>query len=127
MPPIQSNKPPSPWRMILSRVLMIVVLAALVGFTLNQISLFLQRSHQPAGFIRGMVQGALMPMSFPNLLVGNDVVIYSSQNTGVHYKLGYTLGVNVCGLIFFGFFFWRLRRLKKWAAAQDLAASHENR
>ena len=53
-----------------------------------------------------------MPISMPNLLFGHDVAIYAANNTGRTYKLGYTLGVNGCGLIFFGFFFWRVRRMK---------------
>ena len=56
-----------------------------------------------------------MPMALPNLLVGRDVSIYSPNNTGVPYKLGYTAGVNVCGAIFFGFFYWRLNRIHRWA------------
>ena len=59
-----------------------------------------------------MVQGALMPITMPNLILGNDATIYAANNTGRNYKIGYTLGVNTCGLIFFGFFFWRVRRMK---------------
>jgi hypothetical protein len=36
-----------------------------------------------------------------------------AEQHGVGYKLGYTTGVNVCGAIFFGFFFWRLNRWRK--------------
>ena len=60
-----------------------------------------------------MVHGALMPLAMPNLLVGNDVAIYAANNTGRTYKLGYSLGVNLCGLIFFGFFFWRVRQWRQ--------------
>jgi hypothetical protein len=104
---------------ILRRLLMIAMLAFCIGLTLNQIARTLEKSRQPAGFARGLLQGALMPMSMPNLLVGNNVTIYAEKNTGVSYKLGYTTGVNSCGAIFFGFFFWRLRRLKKWASASN--------
>ena len=69
---------------------------------------------QVCSFVRGMLQGALMPMAMPNLLVGRDVVIYSQRNNGVTYKLGYTAGVNVCGAIFFGLFFWWVSR---WRAS----------
>ena len=106
---------------ILKRVLMIVAVAFCIGLILNQIARSLEKSHQPAGFARGLLQGALMPMAMPNLLVGNNVTIYAENNTGVTYKLGYTTGVNSCGTIFFGFFFWRLRRLKKWATASTEA------
>jgi hypothetical protein len=106
---------------IFVRLLMIVMLAFCIGWILNQVAHSLEKSHRPAGFARGLLQGALMPMSMPNLLVGNNVTIYAENNTGVSYKLGYTTGVNGCGAIFFGFFFWRLRRLKKWATASKEA------
>jgi hypothetical protein len=54
-----------------------------------------------------------MPMSMPNLLVGRDVTIYSQNNTGVSYKLGYTTGVNACGALFFGVVFWRFNKLRR--------------
>jgi len=60
-----------------------------------------------------MMHGALMPLAMPNLLLGNDVAIYAMNNTGRTYKLGYALGVNLCGLIFFGFFFWRVRKWRE--------------
>jgi hypothetical protein len=68
---------------------------------------------QPAGFSRGVLHGVLMPMALPNLLIGHDVTIYAASNTGRSYKLGYTAGVNACGLIFFGFFFWRVNRIRR--------------
>ena len=54
-----------------------------------------------------------MPMSFPNLLVGRDITIYSQNNTGLMYKLGYTSGVNACGALFFGLLFWRWSKFRK--------------
>jgi len=56
-----------------------------------------------------------MPLALPNLAVGNDVIIYSENNTGRTYKLGYTVGVNGCGLLFFGIFFWRMSRWRRAA------------
>ena len=98
--------------MVLKRVAMIILLAFAIGWTLNRIEVALEKRNQPAGFFRGVVQGALMPMALPNLAVGQDVAIYAQNNTGRGYKIGYTMGVNVCGLIFFGFFFWRVRRMR---------------
>ncbi len=60
-----------------------------------------------AGFALGMLHGALMPMALPSLALGKDVAIYASDNTGRAYKLGYIVGIDVCGLIFFGALFWR--------------------
>lgn len=95
---------------ILARVLMFLVLAFAIGAVLNRVALTLQKSSRPAGFGRGMLQGALMPMALPNLLVGRDITIYSQNNTGVKYKLGYTAGVNACGAVFFGVLYWRVSR-----------------
>lgn len=104
------------WWKIFKRTLSILALALALGFGMRHMSAALERSAAPAGFGRGMLQGALMPCALPNLLVGNDVSIYNANNTGVSYKLGYTCGVNVCGAFFFGLFFLRLSRWRKVAA-----------
>ena len=96
------------WRKVVFRVLIILAVAILIGRTLEIIAKSMNASTRPAGFGHGMIQGALMPMAMPNLLVGKDVTIYAQNNTGLSYKLGYTAGVNGCGAIFFGFFFWRV-------------------
>ncbi len=92
------------------RLAVYVVLAFAIGALLNRVAASLERSARPAGFTRGVLQGALMPMALPNLLVGRDVAIYSQLNTGVQYKLGYTSGVNACGALFFGVLYWRVSR-----------------
>jgi ABC-type Fe3+ transport system permease subunit len=58
------------------------------------------------GFGHGCVHGALMPMALPSLVMGNDVEIFAANNSGRGYKLGYIIGINVCGLVFFGSAFW---------------------
>jgi len=63
-----------------------------------------------AGFRVGMLHGALMPMALPNLLMGKDVPIFAPRHEGRIYKLGYITGINLCGMLFFGFAFWRPRR-----------------
>jgi len=103
------------WWKIPLRLLFFILLAVAIGWTLHGIGKSMERSARPAGFSRGMIQGALMPMALPNLLVGNDVPIYALHNTGLTYKLGYTVGVNAAGMLFFGFFFWRVNRLRRWA------------
>jgi hypothetical protein len=87
-----------------------LIVAMMVGTTFHFAGPWIYDVRQPAGFVRGMVHGAAMPLAMPNLVVGSDVSIYADNNTGRTYKLGYTLGVNGCGLVFFGFFFWRLGR-----------------
>src|SRR6185503_19561860 len=92
------------------KIVFIILVAFMIGVILNKISAGFEHDTCPAGFLRGMLQGALMPMSLPNLLVGKDVNIYSPNNSGTTYKLGYTMGTNTCGAIFFGLFFWRVTR-----------------
>jgi hypothetical protein len=101
------------WFKILKRTVSVLVVAFVLGYGMRHTSAALERSAAPAGFGRGMLQGALMPCALPNLLVGNDVSIYNPNNTGVSYKLGYTCGVNACGAVFFGIFFLRLNRWRK--------------
>jgi len=98
----------------LIRLLIILAVALAIGSVLHKVSNEMEGdSAHPAGFVRGVAQGALMPLALPNLLVGHDVPIYSRHNTGRTYKLGYTVGVNGCGALFFGLLFWRLHRLRK--------------
>lgn len=116
-PPLQpSVRTSSPyWWRIPLRLIVLLVVAYAIGAVLNRVSASFKSSAAPAGFGRGVVQGALMPMALPNLLVGRDVSIYSEKNTGVPYKFGYTVGVNACGAFFFGMLYWRLLRWRRWA------------
>jgi len=102
---------------IMLRLMMAGMVVLLVGLVLQRIERSLETAGKPAGFSRGLLQGALMPMALPNLAVGSDVTIYAPNNTGRTYKLGYTAGVNVCGLIVFGAFFWRLSRMRRRSIA----------
>jgi hypothetical protein len=100
----------------LRTIALFVAVAGGIGWTLNRTEQALDHDPAPAGLGRGLLHGALMPLALPNLLIGRDVPIYAVHNTGVSYKLGYTAGVNACGALFFGFFYWRLHRLRKRTA-----------
>jgi hypothetical protein len=104
--------PPPLWKRILIRVLIVVVVTTVFSLILNYSSES-ATSTQPAGFSKGLLHGALMPGAMPQLLMGHDVTIYAQNNTGRMYKLGYTAGVNGCGAIFFGVFYWRFSRWRK--------------
>lgn len=93
---------------------LILLTAYGIGLGLNHLSRTMDRRPEPAGFARGMLQGALMPCTLPTLLMGHDVTIYSSNNNGVFYKLGYTSGVNLCGALFFGLLYRRLARFRRF-------------
>ena len=64
-----------------------------------------------AGFHSGVIQGALMPAALPTLLMGKDLPIYAPNNVGRGYNIGFILGINACGTLFFGIAFWRPRKL----------------
>jgi hypothetical protein len=97
---------PTKWRnLIITFVIWTLVMFG-VGMILDGSARADLHQDQPAGFGLGMVHGALMPLALPRLATGGDVAIYARNNTGRSYHLGYTLGVNLCGAIFFGFSFW---------------------
>ena len=108
----EPKPPPSRLKRILGRFLGIIGAAVVIGAVFHFVAQGAQRL-RPAGFKAGLAHGALMPMALPNLLVGDDVTIYAQENTGRLYKLGYTAGVNGCGLLFFGLFFWRVSRWRR--------------
>jgi hypothetical protein len=96
------------------RGLFVVLLAYALGWVTNRSVIITNRSKAAPGFGAGVVHGALMPGAMLSLLCGRDIVIYSARNSGRLYNLGYTFGVNACGAIFFGMFYWRLSRLRRW-------------
>jgi hypothetical protein len=95
------------------RVLGVLGAAVVIGTILHFVARAAHGVTPPADFKAGVLHGVLMPLALPNLLVGDDVTIYAPENLGRPYKLGYTVGVNGCGLLFFGFFFWRVRRWRR--------------
>ena len=107
-------------RKIAVRIISFLIVATLFTCVTRGLIFMANRETGPAGFAKGMVHGALMPCALPNLLIGNDVTIYAAENTGRTYKLGYTVGVNSCGAIFFGIFFWRVSRWKRMRDAKSV-------
>ncbi len=92
---------------------MFLIFANALGFGFHFTQKSLQQPRGPAGFGLGVLHGAFMPLALPSLLLGRNVEIYAADNTGRTYKMGYSAGVNGCGLIFFGFFFRRVSRWRK--------------
>ncbi len=66
-----------------------------------------------AHFKMGIVHGILMPAAFPGLLAGHDLPIYAPNNSGRNYKIGYILGINTCGTLFFGVAYWGMGQRRK--------------
>jgi hypothetical protein len=96
-----------------------VIVIKIVALTLFGLALGLAqawatpRLYEPkrvANIHMGVLHGILMPAALPGLLLGNDLPIYAPNNTGRPYNIGYILGLNLCGTIFFGIGFWSPRR-----------------
>ena len=94
-------------RRLFRRVLVGVGVAVVIGLVTGGIARHESQREVPAGLGAGLVHGAAMPCMLPGLLLGHDAFLYASMNTGRTYKLGYTLGVNLCGALFFGLVYRR--------------------
>ena len=92
---------------LLIKAVKFVIVAAVFGWVYAWASPLAFPKDARPGFVYGMAHGALMPMALPSLVMGNDVDIFASNNSGRGYKIGYIVGINVCGIIFFGSVFWQ--------------------
>lgn len=98
------------WGVWAVRIVVTVIVALLIGSAASAATRWDSKLSETPGFGRGMLHGVLMPVAWPTLLAGHDQIIYAERNSGRTYKLGYSMGVNLSGLLFFGWFFMRLRR-----------------
>ena len=94
----------------LSKAVSLVVTGLVFGWIYAWAVPRLYRPEVKAGFWPGALHGALMPVALPSLVMGKDVPIFTANNTGRSYKLGYIAGINLCGLVFFGLAFRQPRR-----------------
>jgi hypothetical protein len=92
---------------LLVKTVVFIIVAAIFGWVYAWASPRVFPKDIRAGFGYGMAHGALMPMALPSLAMGKDVDIFAANNSGRGYKLGYIVGINLCGLAFFGPVFWR--------------------
>lgn len=107
--PIEASSKPfglSIWQFIVVKCVVmsifIAILASLQGWAARNS----YKPEQCADFKTGLLHGVLMPASFPTLVMGHDIPIYAPNNTGKNYKIGYLLGINTCGSVFFGLAYW---------------------
>lgn len=95
---------------ITTKIIILVVLGVALGFAQAWASSRYYKPDHVAGFRIGVLEGILMPAALPGLLMGNDFPIYAPNNSGRLYNIGYLLGVNTCGTLFFGVTFRQPRR-----------------
>lgn len=111
--PSSSPRPTSVWLRLLRTVCVLAFFAFLFTWLLRVSDRSMQEHGRSAGFTLGVLHGICMPAAMPHLLLGVDIPIYATENTGRTYKLGYTVGVNSAGLVFFGSFYWRFQRMRR--------------
>ena len=97
-------------KLITIKIIVLTALALALGFVQGWVSSRCYKPDHVAGFHMGVLHGTLMPAALPGLLMGQDLPIYAPNNTGRTYNIGFAVGVNFCGTIFFGISFWQPRR-----------------
>jgi hypothetical protein len=102
--------PRPPLKEVSMKIVILILLGALLGLGHGWAATRLYSPTRMAGFHTGVVEGALMPAAMPSLLMGKDLPIYAPNNTGRGYNIGFLLGINFCGTVFFGIAFWRPRK-----------------
>jgi hypothetical protein len=112
---------------LLTKAAILIVVGLLLGWVYAWASPRVYPRESALGFRYGVVHGGLMPMALPSLLMGQDVEIFASNNSGRGYKLGYIVGINLCGLIFFGSAFWRPRAKPTEAVGDEAAYKNQPR
>jgi len=103
----------SPAKVILVKIIVLTAISLGLGFTHDWASTRYYQPEYVAGFNTGLLEGALMPAALPGLLMGHDLPIYAPNNVGRGYKIGYIVGLNTCGTLFFGIAFWQPRSRRK--------------
>ena len=99
-------------KFIIIKFVAVTALTAALALLQGQASKNTYDSGRQADIKMGVLHGILMPAALPGLFAGHDLPIYAPNNTGRGYKIGYILGINTCGTIFFGVVFWRPKKLK---------------
>jgi hypothetical protein len=101
------------WQFIVIKFTMMSIFVAILASLQGWAAKNSYKPEQCADFKVGLLHGFLMPASFPTLVMGHDIPIYAPNNTGKNYKIGYLLGLNSCGSLFFGLAYWGMGRPPK--------------
>lgn len=115
VPPVAAPVRPVRVKLILTKAIALTALTVALAVLQAWAAPRFYKADRTAGFHMGLLQGALMPAALPGLLTGHDLPIYAPNNSGRPYNIGYILGINTCGTLFFGIAFWGLQRPKRKA------------
>jgi hypothetical protein len=100
----------SKMRALLPKIILLTLLSAALGVAQGWAAAGTYKPANEAGFEIGLLHGALMPAALPGLVMGQRLPIYAQNNSGNPYNIGYILGINACGTVFFGVAFWQRRK-----------------
>ncbi len=117
IPVMSTPAPQSKTKAAIIKICVLTVLGVSLGAAQGWESSRHYKTAQPAGFHRGVWHGILMPTALPGLLLGNDLPIYAPNNSGRPYNIGFIMGINFCGTVFFSIGFWQPRRSRSVEAA----------
>ena len=98
------------WRQQAIKIAALTLFSLALGFGYDRAT---RRSYGPehaADFFTGMMHGAFMPAALPTLVFGKELPIYAPNNVGRGYNIGFILGLNTCGTLFFGIAFWHPKK-----------------
>jgi hypothetical protein len=96
-------------RALVPKIILLTLLSVALGVAQGWAAAGTYKSTNEAGFEIGLLHGALMPAALPGLVMGQRLPIYAPNNSGNPYNIGYILGINACGTVFFGAAFWQRR------------------
>ena len=114
-------------KFIVTKSIMIIAICVILGVAQAWMASNSYKPNQVAGFPIGIWHGMLMPAALPGLLMGQDLPIYAPNNTGRTYNIGYAMGVNGCGTLFFGVAFWRPRGWRWDRARREYLANRKSK
>ena len=105
-----TSTPTPKWRHQEIKIAALTLFSLALGFGYDRAAPRTYGPEREAGFFTGMMHGALMPAALPTLVFGKALPIYAQNNVGRGYNIGFILGLNTCGTLFFGIAFWHPRR-----------------
>jgi hypothetical protein len=114
-------------KFILIKSVLLTAVCVILGLAQAWMASWSYKPDRVAGFSIGLWHGMLMPAALPGMLMGQDLPIYAPNNTGRPYNIGYAMGINGCGLLFFGAAFWRPRGWRWDVAYQTYLASRRSK
>ncbi len=101
------------WQFIVIKCVLMTLFVASLAWLQGWAARSSYKPENFADFKMGIVHGILMPAALPALLAGHDLPIYAPNNSGCNYKIGYILGINTCGTLFFAMAYWGMGRRRR--------------